>query len=458
MAANINQPRHEQQRTYADAIQQGPLRPTTPPRRYSSTDDDQARRYQPSRPPSPPRSTTNSTRQREEEEEAYKAWLMEANQSRNRQKPRRTSIKTRPPDQDQQDQQDQQAERPHQQGEQPTLTQLLRELSPALILANEDLTNGLSPAQYQLLQILRQEDHHRWRQLQQQRCQQPDHPLGIRQPFDPQRQMKQPHTIDKPNWFAQFLSIEINYCDTCKTPDIDNRPIPPIIWHIRTPNTTVTLNSPVLELIDPNKMHPNSRQNRIIHATPNTLTECRAGWLTPQNSIFLVSMHDLIISIQTRQNISIYSQRIISETIQALQEQLLRRGIFISPLELAIQTYINDDIEFFPWTIHTICKDTMVIGQRCHKFIIPVRVSVYRTWSSSMIKAYKDIQQQQLKPTRQPHLVQGNPNHQRFPQQPRFPLQFQQLNINSPMRQQPHHRGPFVFNTPPLQWTPSKRD
>jgi hypothetical protein len=98
------------------------------------------------------------------------------------------------------------------------------------------------------------------------------------------------------------------------------------------------------------KPGPLSDYDETFLTQPYNTSECRAGWLTPANTTLLISIGHAKIILNGTRNTNLHSSKTVQNTIKFIQSELFNMNIYVTTLELAIQTRIQDSIAFIPWS------------------------------------------------------------------------------------------------------------
>jgi hypothetical protein len=117
---------------------------------------------------------------------------------------------------------------------------------------------------------------------------------------------------------------------------------------------------------------------------PNIAQGAPAALITPKNTTFRLLLGGYVADLQLTLYDNIANPYIQARLEHAAQLELINCGQPITPLELAVPVHDGRDNVWMPLKLYYVRPSTLLLGERCHKFILPVRITRYRFWSRPM--------------------------------------------------------------------------
>jgi len=225
----------------------------------------------------------------------------------------------------------------------------------------------------------------------------------------------------EPGWFDENPKNKLwRECKNCN-PFVLALEEDPTTWTIRTSSYSPYTAARFLELDADPPIHQQARLRRYYDNPPNS-SWATAKSLTTDNTQYCVLMKDLAIAFHMSIDGHIANPYHHHRLLIRLQAEFFKLGLFVTPLELAIQIRTDEgQFEFVPMSLFHFKADTVVVGHQCHKFICPLKVISQRPWNEQQIEEYRENFRSQTPPPRRP--IMARATVKKMPAQPQPPTQ-----------------------------------
>jgi hypothetical protein len=215
-----------------------------------------------------------------------------------------------------------------------------------------------------------------------------------------------PSTLFGEGWFNSCPHASDWYrCTICAFCD-DHEYIEMPVWSVTQSVYVPHLSSKFMKVraTPPTKMH--SWVSNFYMKPPNS-SLIQAKDLDTKDAVFCVLLegHSFIMNIQDLHG-QVTREVVIARLLHNLQERFLATGLFVSPLELAIQCHTGapsastpGGYQFRNLSPYHIFPYTILSGFRCHRFILFLKVTAFRPWFPPLILDYQFFKKQPRVPS-----------------------------------------------------------
>jgi hypothetical protein len=274
------------------------------------------------------------------------------------------------------------------------------------------------------------------------------HDHGAMARLDPHPSSPMPPGWLPSDWSKYTMESQWHHCARCNMAitlyDDDT------IWRVASSRRVRHLGSNVLEAF-PDPVTPLTQWMRGWYHTPPSIHWIQVKMLDASQVVFCVLLNGAIIQIPNAWSGSATAQdpsgprgNLLfpegqARLLRLLQTAFLNAGLYVTPLELAIwhQPPGKREFRFTNLSPLNISGETLVGGFSCHRFLIPLKVSQFRSWTPAQVQLYCDTHDPtrsgQRAPQQIPQPRQGDSDNN-VPSGPKLPCTAAALQLRSRLK------------------------